>query len=75
MSQRDVAKRLKKRPIFAHTVENGERMLSAVELPDYARALNLEPIELFKRMLELERSGVAIPRRVDARKHRKKPRS
>lgn len=72
MSQRDVARRLKKRPIFAHTVENGERMLSAVELPDYARALNLEPVDLFKRMLELERSGMPIPRRVDARSRRRK---
>lgn len=72
MSQRDVAKRLKKRPIFAHTVENGERMLSAVELPDYARALRLEPADLFNRMLDLERSGAAIPRRVDARKRRKR---
>jgi transcriptional regulator with XRE-family HTH domain len=72
MSQRDVARRLKKRAIFAHTVESGERMLSAVELPDYARALNLEPLQLFKRMLELERSGEPIPVRVDGRKRRKK---
>jgi hypothetical protein len=72
MSQRDVSARLKKRPIFAHTVEIGERMLSAVELPDYAQALNLDPTELFRRMLEVERSGAPIPRRVDARKRRKK---
>lgn len=72
MSQRDVARRLKKRPIFAHTVETGERMLSAVELPDYARALNLEPVELFNRMLAMERSVHPIPPRVDGRKRRKK---
>ena len=64
-----------KKPVnFAHLVESGERMLSAIELPDYARALDLEPVELVQRMLELERSGRPIPPRTDGRKrhHRKK---
>lgn len=72
MSQREVSERLKKRPIFAHTVENGERMLSAVELPDYARALGLQPGLLFKRMLTLEESDRPIPPRVDGRRRKKR---
>jgi transcriptional regulator with XRE-family HTH domain len=72
LSQRDVCSRLKRPINFAHLVELGERMLSAVELPDYAKAVGLAPEVAVTRMLELERSNRAIPPRVDARSKRRK---
>lgn len=69
-SQRAVSKTMKQPVNFVHLVENGERMLSAVEFPDYALALEITPAELLKRMLETERSKVPIPTRADARKRR-----
>lgn len=71
-SQREVSASMKRPVNFAHLIESGERMLSAIELPDYAKVLNLEPIELVSRMLELERSGRPIPPRVDGRKRSKR---
>lgn len=71
-SQREVSASMKRPVNFAHLVESGERMLSAIELPDYAKALDLEPAELFNRMLELERSGRPIPPRADGRKKTRK---
>lgn len=67
-SQRDVSATMKRPVNFAHLVESGERMLSAIELPDYAKAVGTEPAELVNRMLELERSGRPVPPRVDGRK-------
>ena len=72
MSQREVSAKLRRPVNFAHVVENGERMLSAVEFPDYAVAIGLTPAELVERMLTLERSGASIPPRVDGRKQRHK---
>lgn len=71
-SQRDISTAMKRAVNFAHLVESGERMLSAVELPDYAKAVNLEAADLVTRMLELERSKLPIPPRVDGRKRRLK---
>ena len=70
-SQREVSASMKRPVNFAHLVESGERMLSAIELPDYAKALGLEPTELVSRMLELERSGRPIPPRADGRKKKR----
>ena len=67
-SQRDVSAAMKRPVNFAHLVESGERMLSAIELPDYAKTVGLDAAELVNRMLELERSKRPIPVRTDGRK-------
>jgi transcriptional regulator with XRE-family HTH domain len=72
LSQRDVARRMKRKATFAHLVELGERMLAVPELPEYAKALDLTSEVVVARMEELARSGHPIPPRVDARKRRKK---
>lgn len=72
LSQRDVARRMKRKPTFAHLVELGERMLAVPELPEYANALGLTSEIVVARMEELARSGRPIPPRVDGRKRRKK---
>lgn len=59
-TQRKVSADMKKSPGFAHLVESGERMLSVLELPEYASAVGLTPIEVMSRTLELERSGYPI---------------
>lgn len=72
-SQRDVSAELKMPINFAHLVESGERMLSAVEVPDYAKAIGLTAATLYERMATLDQPGLAIPNRVDARKRRRRP--
>lgn len=67
-SQRDVSAELKMPVNFAHLVESGERMLSAVEVPDYAKAIGLTAASLYERIAALEQPGVAVPSKVDARK-------
>lgn len=59
-TQRKVSAEMKRPINFAHLVESGERMLSALELPEYASAVGLTAMELMSRMLELERSGYPI---------------
>lgn len=52
LSQRDVSKRLKRGKNFVSVVEMGERSLSICEFIDYAKAVGVPPIELFKRLLD-----------------------
>jgi transcriptional regulator with XRE-family HTH domain len=52
ISSREVSRRLRRPENFAHRVESGERMLSAPELIEYARALDADPVELFTRIVK-----------------------
>lgn len=49
---REVSRRLRRPPNFSHRVESGERMLSAPEFVEYARAVDADPVELFARMVK-----------------------
>ena len=69
-SQRDVSVDVGMSINFAHLVESGERMLSAIELPDYAAALDLTAGELIERMLAAEKSEAPVPPKVDGRRKR-----
>lgn len=69
-SQRDVSAAMKRPVNFVHLIESAERMLSAIELPDYAKAVDVKAAEIVDRMLELERSGRPIPPKIDGRKRR-----
>jgi transcriptional regulator with XRE-family HTH domain len=51
LTQREVARRLKRAATFAHLVESGERMLSLAEFPEYAIAINADPRELFNEIM------------------------
>lgn len=55
MSGREVSARLKRAPNFAHRVETGERMLSACEFGEYARACDGDPAELYAEMMRLSK--------------------
>lgn len=70
-SQRDVSATMKRPVNFAHLVESGERMLSAIKLPDYAKAVSIDAADLIGRMLELERSARPISPRLDGRRRRR----
>lgn len=72
LSQRDLCRRMKRKPTFVHLVEIGERMLAIPELPEYAQGVNLTAETVVARMVELARSDRPIPPRVDGRKRRKK---
>lgn len=51
LSQRDVCKKLKRGKTFVSVIELGERDLSILEFPDYAKAVGVDPVELFERFL------------------------
>lgn len=72
LSQRDLCRRIKRKPTFVHLVEIGERMLAVPELPEYAEGVGLTSTQVMNRTEELARSGRPIPARVDGRKRRKK---
>lgn len=74
LSQRDLCKRIKRKPTFVHLVEIGERMLAVPELPEYAEGVNLTAEIATARMVELARSDRPIPPRTDGRKRRRKKR-
>jgi transcriptional regulator with XRE-family HTH domain len=71
LSQRDVCKKLKRGKTFVSVVELGERDLSILEFPDYAKAVGVDPVELFQRFLGIgqelapppgKRQGTARPK-------------
>lgn len=74
LTQGQLSARLKRPRAFTHVVESGERMVSIVEFPDYARALEVSATELLGQVLELERSKEPIPVKLDGRSKRKKKR-
>lgn len=51
MSQRDVAKKLRRAANFASVVESGERSLSVCEFVDYVRAVGGDPVEALRRIV------------------------
>lgn len=70
-SQRELSAELEVSELFTHRIESGERMLSAIELPEYAAAVDLTPDELIARMFKLERDDkTPIPTKVDGRRKR-----
>jgi hypothetical protein len=56
-------------PIYCHRIESGELMMPSVELPDYAKALDLNVHDLIDQWLTLDASGLPIPKRADARRN------
>jgi transcriptional regulator with XRE-family HTH domain len=51
MTQRDLAEALKRPRSFVSRVESGERRLDVVEFVAVAKALKLDPVELFTRFV------------------------
>lgn len=50
VSQRDLSKRLGESPPYVWSIERGERTVDLVEFMDIAKALGVDPVELFKRV-------------------------
>ena len=53
MRQSDVGDALRLDRALISKIENGHRALDATELPDYARALGIEPEELFGLVMDI----------------------
>jgi len=67
LTQHDVAARLEKPQSFIAKYENGERRLDVVEFVTIARALDADPLKLFKGLLATTQAGSGKP---DPRKRR-----
>ena len=52
VSQRGLSVAIGAHPMTLHRFERGERMLDFLEIVDIARALGMEPVELFRRGVE-----------------------
>jgi transcriptional regulator with XRE-family HTH domain len=53
LTQRELANRLSKPPSFVAKIELGERRLDILEFIEFARALEVEPIDLFRRITQV----------------------
>ncbi|MBL8571964.1 MAG: helix-turn-helix transcriptional regulator [Phreatobacter sp.] len=53
LTQAQLASKLNRPQSFVAKVENGERRLDVVEFTEYAEAIEVAPIVLFKRILKL----------------------
>lgn len=51
LSQRDLAKKLKKIHTFVSKYERGERRLDVIEFLDIAKALDIDPHEIINKLL------------------------
>lgn len=51
-SQRGLSVAIGAHPMTLHRFESGERLMDVLELVDVARALEIDPVELFKAMLD-----------------------
>ena len=51
MTQRELARRLKRSHSFVGKLESGERQLNVLEFCDYADILGCDPAELLRRVL------------------------
>lgn len=79
LMQGQLSRRLKRPRPFVHLVESGERMVSIIEFPDYAKALGIAATDLLGQVLDLEKAleekaGEAIAVKIDGRSKRKKKR-
>lgn len=52
LSQRELSRRVAMKVSYVNKILMGSRTVDIVELVDIARALNLDPVELFRRSLE-----------------------
>jgi predicted transcriptional regulator len=52
LSQHQLAKKLKKPQSFVSKYERGERRLDVVEFADVAKALDADPIEIMRKLLD-----------------------
>lgn len=59
LSQREVGKRIGFHPTMYHKIEIGARVLDVVEFVNLARAIGIDPLELFGRFLiNLQKSRI-----------------
>jgi transcriptional regulator with XRE-family HTH domain len=52
LSQRDLARRMKRAHSFVAKNENGERRVDVVEFIEIAQAMGVDPIKLFAKVLQ-----------------------
>ena len=52
MTQRELARRLKRAHSFIGKIEGGERQLNVLEFCDYAETLGCDPADLLRRVLK-----------------------
>ena len=57
LTQAQVAERLKKPPSWVAKVEIGERRLDVIEFTTLARAIKIDPLTLYERVLAWEKLG------------------